>query len=193
MKISHVTANNRRRCFLVKFGRRELPFPYARCDPSPSRDNPIVKLFIDDELAREGFTYVLKAGEDGCVLLDHVLDHNCDPVYLRDLLLHRLTVEALARVKKSPLSRRELIRHLDTSPAQFYRLIDPTNYRKTIDQMMKLLVTLGCEVDFVVTERPGTAARAPKLARSKPSQSKVLPVTQGARARSRGPRCATRD
>jgi hypothetical protein len=39
------------------------------------------------------------------------------------------------------------------SPAQFYRLIDPTNYRKSVDKMLSLLQVLGCEVDLVVRDR----------------------------------------
>jgi len=43
---------------------------------------------------------------------------------MRDLLLYKLTLEAQKQVEKSPLSKRELIRRLNTSPAQFYRILD---------------------------------------------------------------------
>ncbi|MHB0981585.1 MAG: hypothetical protein ACYC5Q_16210 [Thermoleophilia bacterium] len=43
---------------------------------------------------------------------------NQDPRYLRDLLLYRLTLEADRAVEESPLSKREFIRRLRTSPAQ---------------------------------------------------------------------------
>jgi predicted XRE-type DNA-binding protein len=69
---------------------------------------------------------------------------------MRDLLLHKLTVEALERLEASPLSKREIIRRLGTSPAQFYRLIDPTNYHKSVDKLLALLQVLDCEVDVVV-------------------------------------------
>ncbi|HEX9822046.1 MAG TPA: helix-turn-helix domain-containing protein [Methylomirabilota bacterium] len=55
----------------------------------------------------------------------------------------------------SPLSRRELIRRLGTSATQFYRLLDQTNYRKSVDQLLSLLQILDCEVTLVV--RPKTA------------------------------------
>jgi len=48
------------------------------------------------------------------------------------------------------LSRREIIRWLGTSAAQFYRLLDQTNYRKSIDQLLSLLHVLDCDVDLVV-------------------------------------------
>ncbi len=76
--------------------------------------------------------------------------YNQDPNYLRDLLLYRLTLEAQKRVKASALSKRELIRRLGTSAAQFYRLLDQTNYRKSIDQVLNLLHVLDCDVDLVV-------------------------------------------
>jgi len=48
------------------------------------------------------------------------------------------------------LSRREIIRRLGTSATQFYRLLDQTNYRKSIDQLLSLLHVLDCDVDLVV-------------------------------------------
>ena len=69
---------------------------------------------------------------------------------MRDLLLYNLTVEALDRIETSPLSKREIIRRLGTSPAQFYRLIDPTNYRKSVDKLLSLLQVLDCEVEVIV-------------------------------------------
>ena len=69
---------------------------------------------------------------------------------MRDLLLYKLTLEAQKRVAKSPLSRREIIRRLGTSATQFYRLLDQTNYRKSIDRVLTLLHVLDCDVDLVV-------------------------------------------
>jgi predicted XRE-type DNA-binding protein len=93
---------------------------------------------------------VLESGADGSVHVDHVLDYNEEPGYMRDLLLHNLTAEALQRLETSALSRREIIRRLGTSPAQFYRLIDSTNYRKSVDQMLTLLRVLDCEIEVIV-------------------------------------------
>ena len=73
-----------------------------------------------------------------------------DPTYLRDLLLYRLTLEAQKRVAESPLSKREIMRRLGTSAAQLYRLLDQTNYRKSVDQLLVLLQVLNCDVDLVV-------------------------------------------
>ena len=153
MKIGSVRSNNRRRAFEVTCARGEFIFPYANADPRPRPDDPVVELFIDRELADEGFSYVLASGADGCVLLDWVFDYNEEPDYMRDLLLHNLTVQALNRLEATQLSKREIIRRLGTSPAQFYRLIDPTNYRKSVDKMLSLLQVLGCEVDLVVRDR----------------------------------------
>jgi hypothetical protein len=44
------------------------------------------------------------------------------------------------------------MRRVGTSPTQFYRLIDQTFYRKTIDQMVRLLAALDCPVDLVFQE-----------------------------------------
>jgi hypothetical protein len=45
------------------------------------------------------------------------------------------------------------IRRVGTSPAQLYRLLDTTNQRKSVDQMLRLLQALDCEVDLVVRAR----------------------------------------
>ena len=73
-----------------------------------------------------------------------------DPDYLRDLRLYELTLEVQKRVRRSRLSKREIIRRLGTSAAQFYRLLDHTNYSKSIDQLLSLLQVLDCDVKFVV-------------------------------------------
>jgi len=82
--------------------------------------------------------------------IDQVLDYCQDPSYLRDLLVYRLTLEARRRIDAAALSRREIIRRLGTSPAQLYRLLDQTNYRKSVDQVLSLLAVLDCDVDLLV-------------------------------------------
>jgi len=152
LKIRSVRANNRKRAFELVAGRRSWSLPYAKADPPPSAADRIRKLYVDPELGREGFTYVLESGTEGSVMMDHVLDYNRDPDYMRDLLLHKLSIEAQERLKKTPLSRREIIRRLGTSPAQFYRLLDQTNYGKSIDSMIALLQVLGCEVEVALRD-----------------------------------------
>jgi predicted XRE-type DNA-binding protein len=130
---------------------------FAECSASESRRttrptaaDPIVELYVDPEIGGEGFTYTLASGVEGTVLLDQVLEYNRDPSYMRDLLLYKLSVEVQERVKASRLSKREIIRRLGTSPAQFYRLLDQTNYRKSVDKMLALLQALDCDVEVVV-------------------------------------------
>lgn len=161
MKMRGVAGNNRKRVFEVKTATRTLAFPYAKVDPEPTAEDPLERVVVDHELDREGFTYVLASGREGTVHLEQVLEYNQDPGYLRDALLYRLTIEAQKRVQASPLSKREIIRRLGTSATQFYRLLDQTNYRKTIDQLLSLLHVLDCDVDLVVragSARPGRAA-----------------------------------
>ena len=118
--------------------------------PRPKASDPIVHVAVDKELGREGFIYTLESGKEETVHIEQVLEYNQDPGYLRDLLLYRLTLEAQKRVDGSPLSKREIIRRLGTSATQFYRLLDQTNYRKSVDQVLNLLQVLDCDVDLVV-------------------------------------------
>ncbi len=150
MKIRSVKHNNRKKVFEIRAGARTLVFPFAKSDPQPTSEDPVHRVFVDEELGREGFTYVLHSRREGTVHIEQVLEYNEDPTYLRDRLLYRLTIEARKRIDKSPLARREIIRRLGTSPAQLYRLLDQTNYRKSVDQLVSLLQVLDCDVDFVV-------------------------------------------
>jgi hypothetical protein len=140
--------------------RRTYWFPYAKADPQPLSNDPVLSVCVDEELANEAFTYELSSGVEGTVHFDQVLDYNRDPRYLRDLLVYQLTLAVRERVQGSPLSKRELIRRLGTSPAQLYRLLDPTNYAKSIDQLTTLLGVLDCDVELVVKGRSRTAVPA---------------------------------
>lgn len=153
MKITALKINNRRRAFEVVAGGQGHFFPYAKADPAPTSADPVAEFEIDRELGREGFTYSLASGREGSVHIEQVLEYNRDPGYMRDMLLYRLTLEAQKRVEASPLSRREIIRRLGTSPAQFYRLLDQTNYRKSLDRLLCLLGVLDCEVNLVVRNK----------------------------------------
>jgi hypothetical protein len=149
--IDKVNANNKKRVFEVEVRERlTLDFPYALCEPSPTPEDRIEDLHIDDEVAREGFTYTLASGLKGTILYDWVLYYHRDPSFMTDLLLYELTVEALKALKTSRLARREVIRRLGTSASQFYRLIDTTNHRKSMRQVIELLGILGRKVNIEI-------------------------------------------
>jgi hypothetical protein len=158
VKIRKVTFNNRRRVFEVLTHRGTLCFPYAKTEIKPSSADKIAEIYVDRELGREAFTYVLESGAEGTVHVDWVLEYNRDPAYMKDVMLYKLTLEAQDRVERSPLSKRELIRRLGTSATQFYRLLDQTNYRKSMSQLLSLLHILDCDVEFVVKDRPRKSA-----------------------------------
>ncbi|MGD0949613.1 MAG: hypothetical protein ABSA52_19570 [Candidatus Binatia bacterium] len=153
MKIARVKVNNRRKAFEITAGRRLYLFPYAKLEVRPAAADRVTAAYIDKELGGDAFSYRLESGAEGTVHLDHVLEYNQDPAHMRDLLLYKLTLEVQRRVARTALSRRELIRRLHTSPAQFYRLLDQTNYRKSVDQLLHLLRILDCDVDLVIRER----------------------------------------
>ena len=150
MKIRKVIANNRKKAFEVRTYKGNYDLPYASLDTQPSSSNRVRDVAVDPELGNEAFTYSLESGEEDSIHIDRVLEYNKDPAYLRDLLLYKLTLEAQKQVEKSPLSKRELIRRLNTSPAQLYRILDEENYRKSIDQVLGLLAVLDCRVEFSV-------------------------------------------
>jgi hypothetical protein len=153
VKIRTVKHNNRKKVFEIRTSTKALVLPFSQADPKPTVNDAIRESFVDEEAGREAFTYVLDSGRTGTVHVEQVLEYNQDPRYLRDLLLYRLTIEARRRANASPLSKRELMRRLGTSATQLYRLLDQTNYRKSIDQVLALLQVLNCEVDLVVRSK----------------------------------------
>jgi hypothetical protein len=132
VKIRSARHNNRKKVFEVRTSTKTLVFPFSKAAPAPTTEDPVTELSVDPEH------------------VEQVLEYNQDPTYLRDLLLYRLTLEAQKRVAASPLSKREVVRRLGTSAAQLYRLLDQTNYRKSVDQVLALLQVLNCDVDLVV-------------------------------------------
>lgn len=150
MKIKSARFNNKKKSFEIRASNKTYAFPYSKAKPEPASDDRVTRAYVDKELGGEGFSYELESGKTGTVHVEQVLEYNQDPSYLRDLLLYKLTLEAQRRVAASPLAKREIIRRLSTSATQLYRLLDQTNYKKSVDQLVSLLQVLDCEVDLVV-------------------------------------------
>ena len=73
------------------------------------------------------------------VHIEQILEYNNDPAYFAKLLMYRLSVEAQQRIEKSALSRRQIAKRLSTSVPQLYRLLDSSNSRKSIRQLIASL------------------------------------------------------
>lgn len=153
MKITRVQADDQNQAFKMSTRKSTYLFPYAKLDVKPTPEDPLVKVYVDPELGNEAFTYELESGREGTVHIDHVLDVNLDPGHLADLLLYRLTVEAQKRFEASSVGVRPLAQQLGASPTQLYRLLDTTNYRKSVRKMLALLHALNCDVELVVHQR----------------------------------------
>ena len=151
MKVQKVSINNRRKEFSVttRTG-AAYTFPYVKVDPRPCSENRIKEAFIDKELGNEAITYVLDSGDEGSIHIEQILEYNEDPTYMADLLSYRLTLEALQEIENCGLSRRQIAKRLKTSLPQLYRLLDPANTSKSINQLVALLHVLNCKVEVVV-------------------------------------------
>ncbi len=158
MKIRRVVVNRRKAQFeVITANGREHPFPFSQLSPKLKKSDRIDEAYPDPEIGREGFTYRRASGAEDTVHLDSVLECNRDPRYMSEMALCDLSCRALDRIEGSRLSRREIARRLRTSLPQLYRLLDPANSSKSIDQMIALLYVLGCEVSVVVRKRKRAA------------------------------------
>lgn len=153
MKIKNVEFNNRRKVFTVETANESFDFPYSKAEPMPVRGNYTKSAFIDKELGNEAFTYTLESGEEGSIHLDSVLEYNEDPDYMNDLLMYNLSLALKEAMEKSPISKREIIKRLDTSPAQLYRIIEPKASGKSLSQIFKLLYFLDYDLELVIKNK----------------------------------------
>ncbi|MCP4044500.1 MAG: XRE family transcriptional regulator, partial [Gammaproteobacteria bacterium] len=64
----------------------------------------------------------------------------------------KLTLEALNGIENSGLSRRQIAKRLKTSVPQLYRLLDPANTSKSINQLVALLHVLNRKVDLIIND-----------------------------------------
>lgn len=158
MTITTIKPNNRQHRFEITVNDELFVFPYAKADPAPSSADPLVEVAPDPELGNEAFTYQLSSGAEGTVHADAVLEYNQDPSTMADLAIYQLTLQARDRYDESGLSAREVARALHTSTSQLYRLLDPTNYTKSLHQLLALLNHLGYDIDVSLTKRPPAAA-----------------------------------
>ncbi len=60
----------------------------------------MVRVSVDEELGREGFTYELESGRQGTVHVEQVLEYNQDPSQLRDQLLYRFDSRGPAQSRR---------------------------------------------------------------------------------------------
>lgn len=160
MKLNNLTikeyeVNNRKKCFTVVLSNKKiysLPFAWIMAEVRPTRENKIIKAYLDPELGNQCLTYVLSSNpeEEHPIHIDNFLYYNREPNYMRDLLLYDLSNQAQELFKKSNLSKHEIIRRLKTSPSQLYRLLDQANSKKSIDEMLRLISVLGYTVELKI-------------------------------------------
>ena len=151
-KIKSASYNNRKKVLEIVFDGRKLSLPYSRLPLVPDRDNPITALKVDNELGRRALTYGLNDGRSSSVHVEAFLDFCKDPEYVKEVELYELTVRAIDAVESSGMSKREISRRMATSMSQLSRILDPTNYTKTFDQLIKLYTVLGYEVTIRVAK-----------------------------------------
>lgn len=192
MKIIAVALDDSRQVFVVSTRTQRLDFPYSRAHPAPRPTDPVAQVYVDAELGREGFTYRLASGAEGSVHLDSVLDVNSDPDYLARLEVYRLTLEAKRAFERSGLTIREAAKKLHTSPTQLYRVLDPTNDRKSARQLLAV-IALAAPRESVVsnepttTQRKGTERASPRSTRTAPGTAAQEPLVGANTPKKAGP------
>ncbi len=149
-KIKNVVYNNKTRAITVETSTGALDLPYSKLMLKPSSGNSIVEAYVDKELGQRAVTYQLKDGQEDSIPIEAFLEYNRDPDYMREIELYKLTIKAISLVEKSNLSKRFICRQMGTSLSQLSRLLDPTNQKKTIDQMLRLITILGAEFEIKV-------------------------------------------
>ena len=128
-----------------------LPFAVLRGKRISAR-NRLVSIDIDEELGRQGATFVTADGTHGDLPADFVL-YYCDPSY------DWSPVNQLKRVLRdkldaSKLSVRVLADALKTSPSQVIRLLEENRGSKQLLQLLKLAELAGYRISFTLKRKP---------------------------------------
>jgi hypothetical protein len=149
-----IIANNRHKAFEATAGRNRLLFPYAKAAPRPASAHPVRNVYVDNELGREAFTYVLDSGREGTVHLDYVLEYNENPRILRDLL-HGRGAAAIEEERAQPPRGHPASRNLAGPVLSFAR---PDQLPQVGRPAPALLRVLDCDVRLVVRDRLARSA-----------------------------------
>jgi len=134
-----------------KLTRYSLPFAAlkgARVGPR----NRFVSIDLDEELGRQGATFVMADGTRGDLPADFVL-YYCDPTYDWSPI-NQLKRVLRDKLDASKLSVRVLADALKTSPSQVVRLLEENRGSKQLLQLLKLAELAGYQVTFTLKRKP---------------------------------------
>jgi hypothetical protein len=131
--------------------RYTLPFGAIKATHVSAR-NRFVSIEIDEELGRQGATFVTADGTRGDLPADFVL-YYCDPTYDWSPV-NQLKRALRERLYAAKLSTRVLADALDTSPSQVVRLLADNRGSKQLLQLLKLAELAGYQVTFTLKRKP---------------------------------------
>ena len=134
-----------------KLTRYNLPFAAlkgTRVGPK----NRFVSISLDEELGRQGATFVMADGTRGDLPADFVL-YYCDPTYDWSPI-NQLKRVLRDKLDASKLSVRVLADALRTSPSQVVRLLEENRGSKQLLQLLKLAELAGHRVTFTLRRKP---------------------------------------
>ena len=131
--------------------RYNLPFAAFK-GTKISAKNRLVSIGIDEELGRQGATFVMADGTHGNLPADFVL-YYCDPTYDWSPI-NQLKRVLRDKLDASKLSVRVLADALRTSPSQVVRLLEENRGSKQLLQLLKLAELAGYRVTFTLKRKP---------------------------------------
>ena len=135
----------------TKQTRYNLPFAAFKGKRISAR-NRFVSIDIDEELDRQGATFVTTDGTRGDLPADLVL-YYCDPTYDWSPI-NQLKRVLRDKLDASKLSVRVLADALRTSPSQVVRLLEENRESQQLLQLFKLAELAGYRVTFTLKRKP---------------------------------------
>ena len=114
--------------------------------------NRFVSIDLDEEVGRQGATFMMADGTRGDLPADFVL-YYCDPTYDWSPL-NQLKRVLRDKLDASKLSVRVLADALRTSPSQVVRLLEENRGSKQLLQLLKLAELAGYRVTFTLKRKP---------------------------------------
>lgn len=134
-RFKRVVFDNKKRVFRLEYtsGLR-IECPYF----SLGIRRKVVDARPDPETGGHSFAFTLDDGTTDYVPFDQPLHIARNPEYVKEQTLYEMTKQLNEFIRREGISKRGLARRLKTSPAQLARLLDPTNYRKSMSRLVEI-------------------------------------------------------
>lgn len=148
-RIRAVRFDNRKRLLAVDYASgKHILVPYGHLGIG----RKIIAAWVDMETRGRAVGLRLDDGSEEYMPYDQPLALARDPEYVLRTQLERLLARLRQALAEKRISKRYLAQQLGTSDNQIQRLLDPSILNKNLEQLYRIALLAGLDVDWRVTD-----------------------------------------